>query len=721
MQAEAKKEANARVESFDAIQTRTVSTRLIEADEKIVKLTDEIEALKKEAAFNAAAPTSAEPEPLPPKAKTDVTAAATAALQETLAGMLKRKPSSAKTVNVPTADPTAPVSWDDDTPVEAPASNYAAPATESAATAHLPTAQELASAEQDTGDGGGWSLGDLLRDSDIDVSGLIAHALLRHVRAAADSSGAEWSPRLEKAFAMKLGGTTNVEQNVAAVLKEVPLAEVLAQAIAPAISQLSTSGPPPPKPPPSPSKTASGFQDFSPAAAAEESAAPPPPPLLSEKFIENGQKALPALDVTLQVDGAAAADFDAHAFRRRLATLLSVDIAEVDALKLSQADDAANHLNVTTSVVSADATVVDAASRALRGADVNALSYALHVKLTSPPEQHVDLKVPALTFGDVTTMYKGLSSLVGPCPDDMSEAVRCEHCECDDSHLEFLTGNYGVRTTSAIEYHFVVDPDPKRHANSMRLGDRDGRADGRDFEWPFEEKLRADESQRHRCRVAKPPKAFDGERKDLNAQLDRLGLQAIKDVEFHCARLYTGPLFEKYCAVLRGLPGFSAFLTNKYKSLCHGNRYCATIHAINDALIKMSRVTTAEKLYRGVGGFRLPDTFMTPDEWNVRGGVEFGFLSATTDRAVAMQYASGRGSGIVYEIQQGMGDRGASLDWLSQYPHESEVCFPPLLGLELQTRADGRPAKRTEGAVVVVELRPCVGRGRRRSARPSRR
>ena len=254
------------------------------------------------------------------------------------------------------------------------------------------------------------------------------------------------------------------------------------------------------------SKTESGFQDFSPAVAAEESAAPPPPPLLSEKFIENGPKALPALDVTLQVDGAAAADFDAHAFRRRLATLLSVDIAEVDALKLSQADDAANHLNVTTSVVSADATVVDAASRALRGADVNALSYALHVKLTSPPEQHVDLKVPALTFGDVTTMYKGLSSLVGPCPDDMSEAVRCEHCECDDSHLEFLTGNYGVRTTSAIEYHFVVDPDPKRHANSMRLGDRDGRADGRDFEWPFEEKLRADESQRHRCRVAKPRK-----------------------------------------------------------------------------------------------------------------------------------------------------------------------------------------------------------------------
>ena len=85
------------------------------------------------------------------------------------------------------------------------------------------------------------------------------------------------------------------------------------------------------------------------------------------------------------------------------------------------------------------------------------------------------------------------------------------------------------------------------------------------------------------------------------------------------------------------------------------------------------------------------------------------------------------GSGIIYEIQQGLGDRGASLRWLSQYPHEAEVCFPvpslylpctfpvpsqvcfpPLLGLEVQKRADGTPAKRTEGAVVVVELRPSV-------------
>ena len=117
-----------------------------------------------------------------------------------------------------------------------------------------------------------------------------------------------------------------------------------------------------------------------------------------------------------------------------------------------------------------------------------------------------------------------------------------------------------------------------------------------------------------------------------------------------------------------GLPTPWLLRSCRSPSRAVGSTICA-----GSALIKLSRVTTAEKLYRGVGGFRLPETFLTPDEFGVRGGVEFGFLSATTDRAVAMQYASGRGSGIVYEITQGMGDRGAELTWLSQYPHEAEV------------------------------------------------
>jgi hypothetical protein len=41
-------------------------------------------------------------------------------------------------------------------------------------------------------------------------------------------------------------------------------------------------------------------------------------------------------------------------------------------------------------------------------------------------------------------------------------------------------------------------------------------------------------------------------------------------------------------------------------------------------------------------------------------------------------------------MKMGMVDRGASLRWLSQYPHENEILFAPLLGLEaIGSRVDG--------------------------------
>jgi hypothetical protein len=54
-----------------------------------------------------------------------------------------------------------------------------------------------------------------------------------------------------------------------------------------------------------------------------------------------------------------------------------------------------------------------------------------------------------------------------------------------------------------------------------------------------------------------------------------------------------------------------------------------------------------------------------------------------------VSYAQGSAS-TIFEMQMGMVDRGADLSWLSQYPHEKEVLFPPLTGLEaLETEVDG--------------------------------
>lgn len=49
----------------------------------------------------------------------------------------------------------------------------------------------------------------------------------------------------------------------------------------------------------------------------------------------------------------------------------------------------------------------------------------------------------------------------------------------------------------------------------------------------------------------------------------------------------------------------------------------------------------------------------------VRGGVEYGFTSTTTERAQAENYALGKASTLL-ELEMGMVDRGADISWLSQ-------------------------------------------------------
>ena len=45
-------------------------------------------------------------------------------------------------------------------------------------------------------------------------------------------------------------------------------------------------------------------------------------------------------------------------------------------------------------------------------------------------------------------------------------------------------------------------------------------------------------------------------------------------------------------------------------------------------------------MYRGINGRVLPKEFWEANEYGVRGGIEGAFMSTTTDRAVAMQYAT---------------------------------------------------------------------------------
>jgi hypothetical protein len=87
-------------------------------------------------------------------------------------------------------------------------------------------------------------------------------------------------------------------------------------------------------------------------------------------------------------------------------------------------------------------------------------------------------------------------------------------------------------------------------------------------------------------------------------------------------------------------------------------------------------------VYRGLGDLALPGEFLEEDAHGVRGGVEFALMSTTLERSVAVQYA-GKRIPTVFEIAVGAVDRGASLRFLSQYPGEAEILFPPMSYLEV--------------------------------------
>jgi len=62
--------------------------------------------------------------------------------------------------------------------------------------------------------------------------------------------------------------------------------------------------------------------------------------------------------------------------------------------------------------------------------------------------------------------------------------------------------------------------------------------------------------------------------------------------------------------------------------------------------------------------------------------VECGFSSATPRREVALQY-SGSDCSTIFEIQTGSIDKGATLDWVSQYPSEGEHVILPLSNFQI--------------------------------------
>ena len=99
----------------------------------------------------------------------------------------------------------------------------------------------------------------------------------------------------------------------------------------------------------------------------------------------------------------------------------------------------------------------------------------------------------------------------------------------------------------------------------------------------------------------------------VNVRLVREGHVEMIIEELVAGRLYTGPMYHKYNTVLRSKSG-NPFLVQQFEQLCKGNTYRTTIHAVNSCVIKLSKLTSACKVWRGFTDARLPDKFWAPNE-----------------------------------------------------------------------------------------------------------
>jgi ankyrin repeat protein len=120
----------------------------------------------------------------------------------------------------------------------------------------------------------------------------------------------------------------------------------------------------------------------------------------------------------------------------------------------------------------------------------------------------------------------------------------------------------------------------------------------------------------------------------------------------------------------------------------NGNTYTATIHCLVSGITKISRVTKIPEgllLYRGFGGLKLPDQFYVAPKSGYKGFVEWGFISTTSDKAVAIQYtgiAKGRPFPTVLQVRPAAVDHGGDIGDYSQFPGEREFLWNPCSLLE---------------------------------------
>jgi hypothetical protein len=212
-------------------------------------------------------------------------------------------------------------------------------------------------------------------------------------------------------------------------------------------------------------------------------------------------------------------------------------------------------------------------------------------------------------FATLDDFYKGPEELIGTPNPKIMQGMQTEHCLRGNSRRKFTTGNYNLTTMPATEWEFVVEP---KEGKAYPHTPKEKTLWPKDVEWNGKSGREAEDVE------------------DIMKR-KQVTLAGLLKMEVIALRLYTGPMFVLYNAVLRGFPekDVKCLMDKDGKE----NRYETTIFAIASGITKLSKVSEIphnRRLYRGLGGMILPRQF-----WEHYPECQVTFTIAAVNCAVA--------------------------------------------------------------------------------------
>lgn len=145
----------------------------------------------------------------------------------------------------------------------------------------------------------------------------------------------------------------------------------------------------------------------------------------------------------------------------------------------------------------------------------------------------------------------------------------------------------------------------------------------------------------------------------------------LSEAELVAMRLYTTSAFEFMNRPLRDDKryerGQSCPLPATTYFACSGIKKLRALHVDSEG------ETT---LWRGMRNLDAADNFMK------QGGKELAFMSTTMDLGVAVRYCLSQRSLLFKIVSDGFMSMGADVQWLSAFPGEAEILYPPLTYLK---------------------------------------